>query len=101
MNCGVAQQLEIAMKTIHKLATVSAVAFSAFAFLALAGSAAQAGPITPPGKYCMTYDLGGSDCSFTSYAECQATASGEGAECYGDTVRDDRLATHNSKDPKY
>jgi hypothetical protein len=101
MSCGVTQQLEIAMKKIHKLATASALAFSAFAFVALAGSAAQAGPISPPGKYCMTYDLGGSDCSFTSYAECQATASGEGAECYGDTVRDDRLATHNSMGPKY
>jgi hypothetical protein len=84
------------MKTIQKLATASAVVFSAFAFVALTGSAAQAGPITPPGKYCMQYDLGGSDCSFTSYAECQATASGEGAECYGDTVHDDRLAAQNS-----
>jgi hypothetical protein len=84
------------MKTIHKLATASAVAFSAFAFVALTGSAAQAGPITPPGKYCLTYDLGGSDCSFTSYAECQETAAGGGAECYGDTVRDDRLAAQNS-----
>jgi hypothetical protein len=91
-----AQQLEIAMKTIQKLAAASAVAFSAFAFVALTGSAAQAGPITPPGKYCMQYTVGGSDCSFTSYAECQATASGQDAECYGDTVRDDRLAAHNS-----
>jgi hypothetical protein len=84
------------MKTVHKLAAASAVAFSAFAFVALAGSAAQAGPITPPGRYCMQYTLGGTDCSFTSYAECQATASGEAAECYGDTVRDDRLAAHKS-----
>jgi hypothetical protein len=44
----------------------------------------------------MQYTVGGSDCSFTSYAECQATASGQDAECYGDTVRDDRLAAHNS-----
>ncbi|MHB8269682.1 DUF3551 domain-containing protein [Bradyrhizobium sp.] len=84
------------MTTGHKLATASAVAFSAFAFVAFAGSTAQAGPITPPGKYCMQYTLGGTDCSFTSYAECQATASGEAAECYGDTVRDDRRAPHES-----
>ena len=82
------------MKTVRNLATASAVAFSAFAFAALAGSAAQAGPITPPGKYCMLYTLGGTDCSFTSYAQCEATASGEAAECYGNTVRDDRLAGH-------
>jgi hypothetical protein len=89
------------MKTIHKLAKASAVAFSAFAFVALVGSAAQAGPITPPGKYCMLYTLGGTDCSFTSYAECQATASGEAAECYGDTVHDDRRAAHESEGTVY
>ena len=74
------------MKTIRTLATASTLAFSAFTFVASTGSAAQAGPITPPGKYCMQYTVGGSDCSFTSYAECQATASGEDAESYGDTV---------------
>ena len=84
------------MKTVRKLAAASAVAFSAFAFAALTGSAAEAGPITPPGKYCMLYTLGGTDCNFTSYAQCEATASGEAAECYGDTVRDDRLAAHES-----
>jgi Protein of unknown function (DUF3551) len=53
------------------------------------------------GKYCMQFTVGGSDCSFTSYAECQATASGQDAECYGDTVRDDRLAAHNSMARKH
>jgi hypothetical protein len=84
------------MKTVHRFATASAVAFSAFAFVALPGSAAQAAPITPPGKYCLQYDEGGTDCSFTSYAQCQATASGQDAECYGDTVSDDRRAAHES-----
>jgi Protein of unknown function (DUF3551) len=96
MNHGAIQQLEITMKTIHKLATASAVAFSAFAFVALAGSAAQAGPITPPGRYCLQYDVGGTNCGFTSYAQCEATASGGGAECYGNTVEDDRRAAHES-----
>jgi hypothetical protein len=84
------------MKTVHKFAMASAVAFSAFAFVTLAGSAAQAGPITPPGKYCLQYDLGGTNCSFTSYAQCEATAAGGGAECYGNTVRDDHHAAHES-----
>ena len=89
------------MKTAHKWATASAVAFSAFAFVALTGSAAQAGPITPPGKYCMLLTLGGTDCSFTSYAQCEATASGQAAECYGNTVRDDRLAGHKYEGDAY
>jgi hypothetical protein len=89
------------MKTVHKLAVASAAAFSAFAFIALGGSAALAGPITPPGRYCMPYTLGGTDCSFTSYAQCEATGSGETAECYGNTVHDDRLAGHKYEGDTY
>jgi hypothetical protein len=44
----------------------------------------------------MQYTLGGTDCGFTSYAQCEATASGEAAECYGNTLRDDRLPPHES-----
>jgi hypothetical protein len=44
----------------------------------------------------MQYALGGTDCSFTSYAQCEATASGEAAECYGNIVRDNRLPVHES-----
>jgi hypothetical protein len=77
------------MKRTHELVTLSAIAFSTFAMVEMSGSAAYAGPIVPPGHYCMTYDTGGSDCSFTSYAQCLATASGLDAECYGKTIRDD------------
>jgi hypothetical protein len=79
------------MKTIDKagMVTVTVFAFSAFVFVAMAASSVRAGPIVPPGHYCLTYDTGGSDCSFTSYAQCQATASGIDAGCYGKTVRDD------------
>jgi hypothetical protein len=77
------------MKTIHTMVMASAVAISALALVAIAGSPAQAGPIVPPGHYCLTWDHGGSDCSFTSYAQCLATASGIDAVCYGKTVGDD------------
>jgi Protein of unknown function (DUF3551) len=79
------------MKTISMIAIVLAVALSALAFAATPG-AAQAGPIVPLGRYCLSYDEGGTDCSFTSYAQCLATASGIGAECYGDTFRDDEVS---------
>jgi hypothetical protein len=81
--------LERAMNTICKSAMITGLAFSAFAFITMAGSSVQAGPIVPPGRYCMIWDIGGSDCSFTSYAQCLATASGLDAECYGKTFRDD------------
>jgi hypothetical protein len=79
------------MKTISMIAITSAFALSALAFTA-APEAATAGPIVAPGRYCLTYDTGGSDCSFTSYAQCQATASGIDGECYGDTLRDDQAS---------
>jgi Protein of unknown function (DUF3551) len=44
------------------------------------------------GRYCLSYDEGGTDCSFTSYAQCLATASGIDAECYGDTFRNDEAS---------
>jgi hypothetical protein len=77
------------MKRIHELTAVSAIAFSTFALANISGSAAYAGPAVPAGHYCMTFDTGGSDCGFTSYEQCLATASGIDAECYGKTARDD------------
>jgi hypothetical protein len=76
------------MKTISIMAIASAMAFSAAAFAATP-EAAKAGPMVPAGHYCLEYDEGGMDCSFTSYAQCEATASGIGAECNGNTFRDD------------
>jgi hypothetical protein len=49
-----------------------------------------AGPIVPPGHYCLSYDEGGTD--FTSNAQCLETASGIVAECYGRTARDDEAS---------
>jgi hypothetical protein len=77
------------MKFIFMTAIASAVALSAIVFTATPG-AAKAGPIVPPGRYCLSYDEDGTDCSFTSDAQCQATASGIGAECYGPSFRDER-----------
>ena len=74
------------MKKIS-IATATALTLSAIVFIA---APAKAGPIVPPGHYCLAYDLGGSDCSFTSYAQCDATASAYAAECYGKTVFDDQ-----------
>jgi hypothetical protein len=82
---------EKVMKTIGKIATASAVAFSALAFTATPGSADSGAPaIIPPGHRCVSYTQAGIDCSFTSYAECEAMASGQSAECYGNTPADDQ-----------
>ncbi len=75
------------MKTISTMAVAAAIAFSAVSFSATPG-AAKGGPITPAGRYCLSYNEGGTDCGFTSYAQCQATASGINAGCYGASFRD-------------
>jgi hypothetical protein len=77
------------MKIIRNVAIASTIAFSALLFASATPSAAEAGPIVPPGHDCLSYDQGGTDCSFTSYSQCLATASGLAAECYGKTFRDD------------
>lgn len=70
-------------------AALFALATLAFACVGLSPSVAEAGPIVPRGHYCLWYDYGGTDCSFTSYQQCEATASGLAGECYGNTARDD------------
>jgi hypothetical protein len=77
------------MKTIRNVAIVSTIAFSTLAFASITASAADAAPIVSPVHYCLSYDEGGTDCSFTSYSQCLATASGIGAECYGTAFRGD------------
>ncbi|WP_420807642.1 DUF3551 domain-containing protein [Bradyrhizobium valentinum] len=73
----------------------SAIAISVIGFGRL--ESAKAGPIVPPGHDCIQYDEGGTDCSFTSYSQCEATASGLAAECYGSPVQDDQYWRWNSK----
>ncbi|MEA2818189.1 MAG: hypothetical protein QOJ86_193 [Bradyrhizobium sp.] len=70
------------MKTISMMATAAAIAVSALSFTATPGAAktAAAGPTRPPEHYCLSYEAG-SECGFTSYAQCEAMASGIGGDC--------------------
>jgi hypothetical protein len=77
---------EAKMKFAQAVFLISATAGSA---LVVSGSAATAGPIVPRGHYCLSYNLGGTDCSFTGYKQCLETALAYEAQCYGKTARDD------------
>jgi hypothetical protein len=46
----------------------------------------------PAVNYCLSYH--GNDCSFTTMAQCQATASGLGAECYRNDFGKDGETLH-------
>lgn len=66
------------MNTFVKSAMTGAVALFA------CGAPAVASPVTAAGAmphYCLYYGEGGTDCSFVSLAQCQATASGIRAGC--------------------
>ena len=68
------------MSKIYKTAA-AAMAVSAATLLVMAGPASAA-PHRAAVDYCMSYDQGATDCSFTSKAQCEASASGREAECY-------------------
>jgi hypothetical protein len=66
------------MNTFVKLAATGAAA------LFVCGASALASPATAAGAmphYCLYYSEGGTDCSFVSLAQCNATASGIRAGC--------------------
>jgi hypothetical protein len=69
------------MSKIYRAAAGAAMAVSAATFLVMAAPASAA-PHRAAVDYCLSYNEGGTDCSFASKAQCQATASGIGAECY-------------------
>lgn len=69
------------MSKIRKMAAGAAMAVSAATLLMIA-EPASAAPHRAAVNYCLQYGEGGTDCSFASKAQCEATASGLLAECY-------------------
>jgi basic membrane lipoprotein Med (substrate-binding protein (PBP1-ABC) superfamily) len=69
------------MNRISKSAAAAMIAISAGTLLVMA-EPASAAPHHAEVNYCMSYDGGATDCSFTSKAQCDASASGRDAECY-------------------
>jgi hypothetical protein len=68
------------MKTISMMAVAAAISFAAVSFTATQAKAAKAEPVAPSEHYCLSYEAG-SDCSFSSHAQCEAMASGIGGNC--------------------
>jgi hypothetical protein len=66
------------MKSISKMMTASAVALSAFAFVAMAAPAAYAG------EFCNTNTSGMRGCGYSSLEQCQASNAGVGGNCARD-----------------
>jgi Protein of unknown function (DUF3551) len=75
------------MKTMSMMAVAAALAISALSFTATPGAAktAKAAPATAAEHYCLSYEAG-SECGFTTYAQCEAMASGIGGDCRPDAA---------------
>ena len=71
------------MSEIHKIAAATAIAVSFATLIATTGPEAAETP-APQRGYCLLHNHGGADCSFTSKAQCEATAFDQGAECCPD-----------------
>jgi uncharacterized protein DUF3551 len=72
------------MRNVVQLAAMGSLALLAYVATPSTSSAA-----TPSAaRYCLNYNEGGTDCGFTSLAQCNATANGIGAECSVDYADD-------------
>jgi Protein of unknown function (DUF3551) len=78
------------MRTLAQLAVTAALAL----LVHVAPSDAHEAITATPAQYCLNYNDGGTDCGFTSLAQCNATASGIGAECSADFADDGRRMPH-------
>jgi len=66
---------------MKELIPLAATAALALLVQVAAPSDAHAAPASGATHYCLNYNEGGTDCSFVSLAQCNATADGIGAEC--------------------
>jgi hypothetical protein len=69
------------MKKLVPLAATAALALLVQVAAPTDARAATAATATGATHYCLNYNEGGTDCSFVSLAQCNATADGIGAEC--------------------
>jgi uncharacterized membrane protein len=69
------------MSKIYRTAAAAAIAVSAATSLMMVEPASAAPRRAATVDYCMAFE-GGNDCSFTTKAQCDASASGLNAECY-------------------
>ena len=75
---------------MKKLAQLAATAALALLVHVAAPADAHAAPASGATHYCLNYNEGGTDCSFVSLAQCDATADGIGAECSVDYAEQPR-----------
>jgi Protein of unknown function (DUF3551) len=80
------------MKTMFKMAAMSAVVFSTFAIVGMAGSGtAMAAELdgAPNDAYCLSNTASGSWCGYSTFSQCEESASGTGGDCVANVTRNE------------
>jgi Protein of unknown function (DUF3551) len=86
------------MKAVMRVVASAAGLFT-LAFVVLDSSPAAASAQRPE-TYCLGLGDGGTDCSFTSLAQCQASASGRNAICFRDASGSDDVSLSSASAPQ-
>jgi hypothetical protein len=84
--------LERNMKTRH-----FAMVLAALAFGAMIGPSTAAQAPRPTADYCLINEESGSQCGFTSYAQCMQSAVGTGADCSVDVENEGNRARFRAR----
>ena len=85
------------MKTMFKMAAMSAVMFSTFAIVGtIELSAAMAAVLdgAPNAAYCLSNTESGSWCGYSTFSQCEESASGTGGDCVANVSREEDRPAH-------
>jgi hypothetical protein len=80
------------MKAIFKMAAMSAVVFSTFAIVGTVGSGAAMAAVldgAPNDAYCLSNTESGSWCGYSTFSQCEESASGTGGDCIANVTHDE------------
>jgi hypothetical protein len=86
------------MKAIYKIAAMSAVVFSTLAVVGtVASSSAMAATLdgAPNGAYCLSNDESGSWCGYSTFSQCEESASGTGGDCVANVSGEQERPSHS------
>jgi hypothetical protein len=78
------------MKTMFKMAAMSAVVFSTFTIVGTVGSGAAMAAVldgAPNDSYCLSNTESGSWCGYSTFSQCEESASGTGGDCIANVTR--------------
>jgi hypothetical protein len=85
------------MKMMYKMAAMSAVVFSTLAIVGTVGSGAAVAAALdggPNDAYCLRNTESGSWCGYSTFSQCEESASGTGGDCAANVFGEEEPPAH-------